>query len=78
MYDPLADWGVELLALIVYAAGTVALSALGLVVEYNSLQQLLGGDHLLAAWYAYVGVVALAFAASLGRKKLLPGIAAHR
>lgn len=78
MYEPLADVGVELLALVAYAVATVSLSALGVVVEYNSVQQLLGGDHLLAAWYAYVGVVALAFAVTVGRKKLLPRIAAHR
>ncbi len=74
MYEPLMELGTEALAVVAYAVGTLALSLLGLVAEYNSLQQLLGGDKLLAGWFAVMGVVALAFAVNLGREKLLPRI----
>ncbi|WP_132058050.1 hypothetical protein [Halorussus amylolyticus] len=75
MNEALLDLGAELLATLLYVAGTLALSALGVAAEYNGLQQLLGGDQLLAAWYAYVGVVALAFGATLLREKVLPRLA---
>lgn len=78
MYELFAELGTELIAIAVYVVTTVALSALAVVVEYNGVQQLLGGDPLLAAWYAYVGVVVLAFAATVGRQKLLPLVAARR
>jgi len=61
-----------------YGLATVALSALGLVAEYNGLQQLLAGDRLLAGWYAYIGLVALAFAAMLARRKVRPRLAERR
>ncbi|WP_128477236.1 hypothetical protein [Halorussus pelagicus] len=76
MYDLLAELGTELLSVAAYAFGTLVLSALGLAAEYNSLQQLGGGDSLLAGWFAVMGVVAFAFAVQLGRQKLLPRLAA--
>ncbi|WP_134668736.1 hypothetical protein [Halorussus marinus] len=72
MYGILTEIGSELLALVLYGGMTVALSALGVAAEYNGLQQLVGGDRLLAAWYAYVGLVALAFATMLARRKVRP------
>ena len=76
MYDLLAELGTEALAVAAYALGTLALSVLGFAAEYNSLQQLGGGDALLAVWFAVMGVVAFAFAVQLGRRKLLPRIVA--
>ncbi|MFC7081614.1 hypothetical protein [Halorussus caseinilyticus] len=76
MQELLAELGGELLAVVAYALGTLALSLLGLVAEYNSLQRLLGGEGLLAGWFAVMGLVALAFAVNLGREKLLPRVAA--
>ncbi|NHN61057.1 MULTISPECIES: hypothetical protein [Halorussus] len=75
MYELLTELGTEAVGLVAYALGTLALSAVGLVAEYNSLQQLAGGDALLAGWFAVMGVVALAFAANLGRDKLVPLVA---
>ena len=76
MYELLLEFGAEYLALFVYAVGTVALSAVGVLAEYNGIRQFLTGEATLAAWYVYVGVVALAFAAKLGRDKILPRVAA--
>ncbi|WP_435180884.1 hypothetical protein [Halorussus sp. AFM4] len=76
MYDLLTELGSEALGLVAYAVGTLALSAVGLVAEYNSLRRLAGGDALLAAWFGLMGLVALAFAANLGRDELIPRLAA--
>lgn len=75
MYEPLADLGGELLAVVAYALGTLALSLFGFAAEYNGLQQLLGGEQVLGVWYAYVGILAFAAALKLGREKLLASIA---
>ena len=75
MYESLLDLGGEALSVAVYAVGTLVLSALGIFAEYSSLQQFLGGEPLLAGWFAFMGVVAFAFAANLGREKLLPLLA---
>lgn len=74
MYEPLVEFGGELLSVAAYALGTLALSLFGVAAEYNGLQQLLGGQQLLGAWYAYVGLLALVAATKLGREKLLPGL----
>ncbi|MFC4448723.1 hypothetical protein [Halorussus aquaticus] len=76
MYELLTELGSEALAVVAYALGTLALSLLGLFAEYNSLQQLIAGDKVLAGWFAVMGIVALAFAVNLGREKLLPQFAA--
>jgi len=78
MYELLMEFGGEALAVVAYALGTLALSILGLVVEYNSIQQLAGGDSLLGVWFAVMGFVALALAANLGREKLLPRLASEK
>jgi GTP cyclohydrolase III len=75
MYELLIELGTEALLLVAYSLGTLALSLIGLAAEYNSLQQFLGGDRVLAVWFAVMGVVALAFAVNLGREKLLPRVA---
>lgn len=75
MYELLTELGSELFAVVAYALGTLALSALGLVAEYNSVQQFAGGDQLMAGWFAVMGLVAFAFAVNLGREKLLPRLA---
>lgn len=75
MFEPLVDASVEVASVVAYAVGTLALSAIGLFAEYNGVQQLLGGQRLLAAWFAFMGVVALAFAWKLGREQLLPRLA---
>jgi hypothetical protein len=75
MYELLIELGTEALLLVAYSLGTLALSLIGLAAEYSSLQQLLGGDRVLAVWFAVMGVVALAFAVNLGREKLLPRVA---
>ena len=74
MYDLVTELGAELLATLAYAVGTVALSALGLAVEYNSLAHFHSGERLLATWLAFMGLVLLGFAATLGREKLLPAL----
>jgi hypothetical protein len=71
MYELLMELGTEALAIVTYSLGTLALSLLGLIAEYNSFQRLLGGDRLLAVWFAVMGLVALAFAVNIGREKLL-------
>lgn len=75
MYEPLIDVGAEFGTTIAYSVGTIALSGLGLVAEYNSIQQFLSGHQLLAGWFAFIGLVALAFAWNLGHDKLLPLLA---
>ena len=76
MYELLTELGTEAVGVVAYALGTLALSAVGLFAEYNSVQQLTGGDALLAGWFGLMGLVAFAFAANLGRDRLLPLLAA--
>ena len=75
MYEPFVDVGAEFGSLIVYSIGTLALSGLGLFAEYNSVQQFLSGQQFLAGWFAFMGLIVLAFAWNLGREKLLPQLA---
>lgn len=67
----------ELLNTVVYAVATLALSIVGLFVEYNSIHQFLSGQTVLAGWLAFMGLVALAFAWNLGHEKLLPELASR-
>ena len=78
MYEPVIDAGAELASIAVYAVGTLALSVVGVFAEYNGVQQLLGGEQVLAGWFGLMGAIALAFAWSLGREKLLPRLAERR
>lgn len=75
MYDALSDVGGELLDIVAYTFGTLALSGVGLAAEYNGLQQFLGGHRFLAGWFAVMGLVVLGFAWNLGRDRLLPRLA---
>ncbi|WP_135829461.1 hypothetical protein [Halorussus halobius] len=75
MYEPLVDVSSELLSVVAYGLGTLTLSLFGFAVEYNGIQQLLSGEQLLGAWYAYVGLLALVAATKLGREKLLASLA---
>lgn len=77
MYEVLAEFGAELLAVVAYALGTVALSGLGVVAEYTSFEQLQLGHTVPAVWSAVIGLVALAFAAKLAREKLFARLAAR-
>ena len=74
----LADAGAELFALVVYGFGTVVLSVIGLVAEYNSVQQYLGGHQWPAVWLALLGLVAFGLAVDLVRDEVLPALAAWR
>ena len=76
MYEPVLDLGGEALAVAAYSLLTITLSLLGLAVEYEGLQQFLGGDLLIAAWFAFMGAIVLAFAVTLGREKLVPRLRA--
>lgn len=75
MYDSLIDVGAEFGTTVVYSIGTLAMSGLGLVAEYNSIQEFLSGHQLIAVWFAFIGIVALVFAWNLGHDKLLPLLA---
>lgn len=77
MYEPLAEIGADVVSLLLYALGTVALSTLGLLAEYNSLQQFLGGDAVLGGWYAVIGFGILLFALTLARDQLIPRLTHH-
>ncbi|WP_159903872.1 hypothetical protein [Salinirussus salinus] len=78
MYELLADAGAELFALVMYGLGTVVLSLVGLVAEYNSVQQYLGGHQWPAVWLGVFGLVALGLALDLAREEVLPALAAWR
>ncbi|WP_115865264.1 hypothetical protein [Halorussus litoreus] len=77
MIETIVDAGAELANVVAYAVGTVVLSAVGLFAEYNGLQELGSGQQLLAVWFAFMGVVALAFAWNLATRKLLPNLTAN-
>jgi len=75
MFEPLIDAGAELANVVAYALATLVLSAVGLFAEYNGLQQFASGQRILAVWFAFMGVVALAFAWNIATEKLLPLLA---
>ncbi|WP_158058762.1 hypothetical protein [Halorussus halophilus] len=77
MYDVLSELGAELLAVVAYAIGTVALSGLAAAAEYTSFQQLQLGNTIPGVWSAVIGLVALGFAVKLAREKLLVRITAN-
>ena len=78
MYELLADAGAELFALVMYGLGTVVLSLVGLVAEYNSVQQYLGGHQWPAVRLGVFGLVALGLALDLAREEVLPALAEWR
>jgi hypothetical protein len=71
MHDSLLEAGVEITTVLLYAAGSVLLAAIGVVAEYDSVQSAMDGQLTLAVWFAVMGAVALAAAVKLGYEKLL-------
>lgn len=71
MHDSLLEAGVEITTVLLYAAGSVLLAAIGVVAEYDSVQNAMDGQLTLAVWFAVMGAVALAAAVKLGYEKLL-------
>lgn len=78
MRDVLADSAAELLAVLAYAVASVVLAGAGVFVETAGIRDLLGGETMLGAWLAFVGLLALAAAAHLARDKVLSRAAALR
>ena len=71
MYDSLLEAGIEIGTILLYAAGSVLLTAIGVGAEYDSLQNATAGHMTLAVWFAVMGAVAIAAGAKLGYEKLL-------
>ncbi|WP_049971696.1 hypothetical protein [Haladaptatus cibarius] len=67
MYEPLVEIGGVLL----YALGSVLLTALGLLAEYDGLQTAASGDSITAIWLGVMGAVALIAGVMLARDKVL-------
>lgn len=76
MYEPVLELGVEALVVVAYSLLTIALSLLGLAAEYEGFQQFLGGDQLIAVWFAFMGAIVLAFAVNLARERVVPQLRA--
>ena len=69
----------ELLALVVSAVETLAVTAAGTIVEQAALQNLSSGQMVLGAWEAGMGAIALVVGVwILGYQKLWPRIAEDR
>ncbi|SIQ73693.1 hypothetical protein SAMN05421858_0238 [Haladaptatus litoreus] len=67
MYEPLVEIG----AVLLYALGSVLLTALGLLAEYDGLQTAASGDSITAIWLGVMGAVALIAGVMLARDKVL-------
>ncbi|WP_435159646.1 hypothetical protein [Haladaptatus sp. DFWS20] len=67
MYEPLLEIG----AFLLYALGSVLLTALGLFAEYDGLQTAASGDSVTAIWLGVMGAVALIAGVMLARDKVL-------
>ncbi len=72
MYEPLLEVAVFLL----YAVGSVLLTALGLLAEYDGLQTAAAGDSVTAIWLGVMGAVALVAGVMLARDKVLQHVLA--
>lgn len=59
MYELLAELTTELGALALYGLGSLLVTAVGLVAEYNGFQHYAAGEQTLAVWFGYMGLVAL-------------------
>lgn len=77
MHESFLDIAAELVSLLAVSLGTLALSGIGLFVEYNSLQQFVAGDVMLGGWYAIIGIGVLMAARALGTEQLLPRIRSY-
>jgi len=60
----------EVIELVIFGLGTVALSLASAYIELFALATAQSGDAMLALWAGVVGVVLLAFAYFLGTDKL--------
>ncbi|MFW5918551.1 MAG: hypothetical protein ACOCR0_03605 [Haloferacaceae archaeon] len=70
---------IELVEILFFAAGTVALSGVGVVLEEFALTTALTGDPLLGAWVGLMGLMAFYFGPYLmGYDELRPRVAALR
>lgn len=67
-----------LVELLVFSAGTAALSVASLLFERFAFGALQSGDTTIAVWAAVLGAVALGFAYLLATDKVVPRVAAVR
>lgn len=65
----------EFLSILVYGGITSALAYGGLLSELTALQQYGAGEPGLAAWYLFMGVLALYGGVSILRDRLWPAVA---
>ncbi|RBI61570.1 hypothetical protein DMJ13_12745 [halophilic archaeon] len=67
MYESLLEVGTVLL----YAAGSLLLTGVGLIAEYDSFLNATSGNLTMAVWFAFMGTVALVAGANLAYDKVL-------
>ena len=72
MYEPL----LEVAAFLLYALGSILLTALGLLAEYDGLQSAASGDSVTAIWLGLMGAVALVAGVMLAHEKVLQRVLA--
>lgn len=70
MLNGSAELLAELSVFLLYAIITSVVTGLGLAAEYNSLQNAIAGEYLVALWFAWMGTIALYFGVNLTRDKL--------
>ncbi|MFB6107572.1 MAG: hypothetical protein ABEJ82_01870 [Haloplanus sp.] len=68
----------ELVELLAFGVGTVALSVAGFSIEQFAMTSLQSGQPKLGAWAGFVGLVTLAFAVLLATDKFHPRLTAVR
>jgi hypothetical protein len=75
MQSTFAELLTEVLAVVVYAVGTAALTGLAVAIERFGLETLAAGHPIHAAWLLFMGVMALFFGPyALGYRHLLPSV----
>lgn len=74
--DLFVDSAAELLAVLLYGLASLGLAVGGALAETAGFRDLLGGEPMVGAWLAFVGLVALVAGAHLARDKVLPRAAA--
>jgi hypothetical protein len=72
MYESLLELG----AFALYLAGSGLLTVLGALTEYQGIQNALSGDNMMAAWFVWMGTVALVAGIMLARDKVLHRVTA--
>lgn len=68
---------VVLVELLGYGLAAVALTAVGVLAELNSLSYLSAGNTIFGVWLAVMGMIALYAAFSVGTDKVLPRLRAQ-